>query len=77
MRTLPQILKSWSLDQRVLTSPPIRDKKLYQQTRQLLVRSMIRAEYLEAQNIIKISLNSSDSQGKSNLERLEQMNITW
>ncbi len=77
MRTLPQILKTWSLDQRMLTSPPMRDKKLYQQTKQLLIRSMIRADYLETQNIIKISLNPSDNQGKSNLERLEQMNITW
>ena len=77
MKTLPQILKTWSLDQRVLTSPPIRDKKLYQQVRQLLVRSMIRAEYLEAQDIIKISLSPENNQGKSNLERLEQMNIKW
>ncbi len=77
MKTLPQILKTWHLERQVLTSPPIRDKKEYQQIKQLLVRSMIRAEYIEAQSIIKISLNPNDTPGKTNVERLEKMNITW
>ncbi|MDX2072824.1 MAG: hypothetical protein SFX19_00485 [Alphaproteobacteria bacterium] len=77
MRTLPQILKTWNLERRVLTSPPITDKKLYQQIKQLLIRSMIHADCMDTQSIIKISLNAQESSGKSNLERLERMNITW
>lgn len=77
MRTLPQILKMWHLDNSVLTSPPIRDKKLYEQIRQLLIRSMIRAEYIDTHRVIKISLNPLDSPGRTNVKRLEQMNVTW
>ena len=77
MKTLPQILKNWSLEKQVLTSPPIRDKREYKQIKDLLTRAMVRAEYIDAQNIIKISVNPNDSPGKTNVERMEKMNLSW
>lgn len=76
-RTLPQILKTWHLEKQVLTSPPIRDKKEFKQIKDLLTRAMIRGEYIEAQNIIKISMNPQSSPGRTNVERMEKMNLSW
>ena len=77
MKNLKQILSRWSVDRQVLSSPPIKDRKLFVQIKHMLTRSWIHAEYAESQGIIRISLSPEESLGKSNIQKLEKLNITF
>lgn len=77
MSSLKTTLKRWSLERQVLSSPPIKDRKKFLLIKQMLIRARINAEYDELQGIVRISLNGSESKGKLNIEKMEELQVTF
>ena len=77
MQNLQQTLKNWNLERGILTSPPITEKKLFLHIKQMLIRAWIHADCNEQHGIIRITLRPAEPVGKSNIEKLEKLNITF